>query len=203
MDEIKTEQGVIFFHLQHFYFSVGHSSENEAFNHLWSFSFFSFKSIIVNLDHIFTCRCVQKMTICCLKVLFVKDIIDISKSFEQQLFVEKGGQVHFLNTYCCNLSICMFSQNAERVQIAVMKLFHYGDEHCWINRNNKGEYFIEPSVEVLWWKERLFLQHWGLAEGQKCLPDLMKISIIFKQNIMWYQKMYLSLALPNNFEVNG
>lgn len=69
--------------------------------------------------------------------------------------------------YWCNLSICMVSQNAEWVQIAVMKLFHYGDEQCWTNRNNKAECFIEPSVEVLWQEVLLCLQHWWLPGGQR------------------------------------
>lgn len=79
------------------------------------------------------------------------------------------GQVHFLNAYHCSLSICTLSQNAEWVQIAVMKLFHYGDEQCWINRNNKAECSIEPSVEVLWQRVQLCLQHWWLARWQRWL----------------------------------
>lgn len=60
-------------------------------------------------------------------------------------------------------------QNAEWVQIAVMKLFHYGDEQCWINKNNKAECFIEPSVQVLWQGVQLCLQRWWLARGQRWL----------------------------------
>lgn len=78
---------------------------------------------------------------------------------EWQWFFWQVGRVHFLNAYRCNLSICTLSQNAEWGQIAVMKLFHYGAEQCWINRNNKAECFIEPSVEVLWQRALLCLQH--------------------------------------------
>lgn len=97
------------------------------------------------------------------------------------------GLVHFLNAYWCNLSICMLSQNAEWVQIAVMKLFHYGDEQCWINRNNKAECFIEPSVEVLWQGVLLCLQLWWLAGGQRWLlakwnNSHLQLSVIYKHN---------------------
>lgn len=97
------------------------------------------------------------------------------------------GLVHFLNAYRCNLSICMLSQNAEWVQIAVMKLFHYGDEQCWINRNNKAECFIEPSVEVLWQRVLLCLQLWWLAGGQRWLlakwnNSNFQLLVIYKQS---------------------
>lgn len=99
----------------------------------------------------------------------------------------RAGLVHFLNAYQCNLSICMLSQNAEWVQIAVMKLFHYGDEQCWINRNNKAECFIEPSVEVLWQGVLLCLQHWWLAGGQRWLlakwnNSHLQLPLIYKQS---------------------
>lgn len=97
------------------------------------------------------------------------------------------GLVHFLNAYRCNLSICMLSQNAEWVQIAVMKLFHYGDEQCWINKNNKAECFIEPSVEVLWHRVLLCLQLWWLAGGQRWLlakwnNSNLQLLVIYKQS---------------------
>lgn len=101
--------------------------------------------------------------------------------------LRKRRLVHFLNAYQCNLSICMLSQNAEWVQIAVMKLFHYRDEQCWINRNNKAECFIEPSVEVLWQRMLLCLQLWWLAGGQTWLltksnNSNLQLPVIYKQS---------------------
>lgn len=100
---------------------------------------------------------------CCLNVQFAKHVSWSSSCHLSDsvfsFFFWRVGLVHFLNAYRCNLSICRHSQNAEWVQIAVMKLFHYGDEQCWINRNNKAECFIEPSVEVLWQRVLLCLQH--------------------------------------------
>ena len=61
----------------------------------------------------------------------------------------------------------MLSQNAEWVQIAIMKLFHYRDEQCWINRNREAECFIEPSVEVLWQRALLCLQLQWLLGGPR------------------------------------
>lgn len=97
------------------------------------------------------------------------------------------GLAHFLDAYRCNLSICILSRNAEWVQIAVMKLFHYGDEQCWINRNNKAECFIEPSVEVLWQRVLLCLQLWWLAGGHRWLlakwnNSHLRLPVIHKQN---------------------
>lgn len=76
---------------------------------------------------------------------------------------------HFLNAYQRNLGICALSQNAEWVQIAIMKLFHYRDEQCWINRNSEAECFIEPSVKVLWQRVLLCLQLQWLWGGQRWL----------------------------------
>lgn len=67
-----------------------------------------------------------------------------------------GGTRSPSQCFQCNLSICALSQNAEWVQIAIMKLFHYRDEQCWINRNNKAECIIEPSVKVLWQSAAVF-----------------------------------------------
>lgn len=86
-------------------------------------------------------------------------------------FLEERDWFIFLNAYWCNLSICMLFQNAEWVQIAVMKLFHYGDEQCWINRNNVAECFIEPSVKVFWHQVLLCLQLWWLAQGWRWLQE--------------------------------
>lgn len=101
--------------------------------------------------------------------------------------LRKRRLAHFLNAYQCNLSICMLSQNAEWVQIAVMKLFHYRDEQCWINRNNKAECFIEPSVEVLWQRVLLCLQLWWLVGGQRWLlakwnNSNLQLPVIYKQS---------------------
>lgn len=86
-------------------------------------------------------------------------------------FLEEQDWFVFLNAYWCNLSICMLFQNAEWVQIAVMKLFHYGDEQCWINRNNEAECFIEPSVKVFWHQVLLCLQLCWLAWGGRWLLE--------------------------------
>lgn len=74
-------------------------------------------------------------------------------------FLEGRDWLIFFNAYWCNLNICMLLQNAEWVQIGVMKPFHYGDEQCWINRNNGAQRFIEPAVEVSWHQVLLCLQH--------------------------------------------
>lgn len=72
-------------------------------------------------------------------------------------FLEGWVWLIFLNAYWCNLNICMLLQNAERVQIGVMKPFHYGDEQCWINRNNGARCFTEPAV-AFWHRALLCLQ---------------------------------------------
>lgn len=72
-------------------------------------------------------------------------------------FLEGWDRLIFLNAYWCNLNICMLLQNAEWVQIGVMKLFHYGDEQCWINRNNGAQCFMEPAV-AFWHQVLLCLQ---------------------------------------------
>lgn len=88
--------------------------------------------------------------------------------FEQNIWMKVfvKEQDHFLNAYQHNSCICMLSQNAEWVQIAIMKRFHYRDEQCWINRNSEAECFIEPSVKLLWQRVPLCLQLQWLLGGQ-------------------------------------
>lgn len=71
------------------------------------------------------------------------------------------------------------SQNAERVQIAVMKLFHYGDEQCWINRNNKVECCMEPSVEEELWQHASLFTTLINATGQ----DFKLLCQLYQHNI--------------------
>lgn len=83
-------------------------------------------------------------------------------------FLEGWDWLIFLNAYWCNLNICMLLQNAEWVQIGVMKLFHYGDEQCWINRNNRAHGFMEPAV-AFWHQVLLCLQLCWTARAWKWL----------------------------------
>lgn len=102
------------------------------------------------------------------KVTQVNVRLDANMQFEQNIWMKVlvPDQDRFLNAYQRNSCICMLSQNAEWVQIAIMKRFHYRDEQCWINRNSEAECFIEPSVKLLWQRVPLCLQLRWLLGGQ-------------------------------------
>lgn len=112
-------------------------------------------------------------------------------------FLEGRDWLIFFTAYWCNLNICMLLQNAEWVQIGVMKPFHYGDEQCWINRNNGAQCFIEPAVEVFWHQVLLCLQHCWPARARRWLLQKRDNSNSKHERSTWKQDS----QLPISFEM--